>query len=467
MKKLLFALFVLTTFTSFGQTILASHSLELKKPRENQQLLNGVNLRKEIFTFVADNEKLSVFKYNKFVFFSDSLTLKRVEDDYEIMAGYSFENNGNPCVYWSNENFSKLKSVMIDFENRTTKVDNFSFDFKNESILAVFSENNFFYILTLPTSEDKLKIYALRKGELYEKSIDFSSFKFLDSNGKTITFNKLIQESGLEMIDVKSVNPLFQTVGKSKIYIDRNKMVVTFDAISRTQVFQIDLNSFSVDEKVIPQQMLVKPGKSNSYFHQNKLYQLKVNDEELALASIDLNTEAVTNRYYVDAKEDITFRNSPFFTQTGNQSGREMKTTKKFLQRLNSSEIGLSVYRTPTDIMVTAGGIRNVNSTGSILLGITAGAAMVATGTGADISDMFDGQDLQSTYFEGLFNDKFEHQKWEQLPLAIDGISQFINENKLNLHSVFSFENYFILNYYDAKKKELVWRRFEDASESN
>lgn len=465
MKKLLFTLFVLTTFTSFGQTILASHSLELKKPKENQQLLNAVNLRKNIFTFVADKEKMTVFKYNKFLFFSDSLTVKRFDTDYESMAGYSFENNGNPCVYWSNEDFTKLKSVMIDFENRTTKVDNFTFDFTDESILNTFSENNFFYILTLPKGQDILKFYALRKGELYEKSIDFSHFKFTDSKGKTIAFNSLIQENGLETIDTKSVNPLFQTVGKLKMYIDKNKMVLTFDSSAQTQIFQIDLNSFSIFEKTIPQQMLVKSGKSNSYFHQNKLYQVKANDEELAVSAVDLNSGDVLKKYYAEAKDEISFRNSPLLSQTGRQTGREMKTTKKFLQRLNSSEIGISVYQTPHETMLTVGGIRNVNSTGSILLGITAGAAMVATGTGADVSDMFDAQDLQSTYFEALFDDKFEHQKVEQLPLAVDGISQFLAENNFSLQSIFPFESYFIVNYYDAKKKELVWRKFEDASD--
>lgn len=465
MKKLLFALFVLTTFQSFGQTILASHPLELKKPRDNQQLLNAVNLRKDIFTFVADKEKMTILKYNKFVFFSDSLTIKQGNDEYENLAGYSFENNGNLCVYWSNESFTKLKSVMFDFENRTNRLDNFTFDFTDETILNTFSENNFFYILTLPKGQDLLKFYALRKGELYQKSVDFSKFKFADGKGKTIAFNQLIRENGLEMIDTKSVNPLFQTVGKSKMYIDRNKMVLTFDSTAQTQIFQIDLNSFSVIEQTIPQQMLVKSGKSNSYFHQNKLYQVKVNDEELAVSAVDLTSGNVLKKYYAEAKDEISFRNSPLLSQTGRQAGREMKTTKKFLQRLNSSEIGISVYQTPHETMLTVGGIRNVNSTGSILLGITAGAAMVATGTGADVSDMFDAQDLQSTYFEVLFDDKFEHQKVEQLPLAIDGISQFLSENNFTLQSVLPFENYFIVTYYDTKKKELVMRRFEDASD--
>lgn len=465
MKKLLFALFVLATFTSFGQTILASHPLELRKSRDNQQLLNAVNLKKDVFTFASDKEKLNVLKYSKFLFFQDSISVNRPDKEYEFMAGYSFENNGNPCNYWASEDFRKLQSITFDFENRNTKVDNFQLAFTDESILNTFSENNFFYILTLPKNDDRLKIYAFRRGQVYEKSIDFSNYKFIDSKGKSLAFNQLIKENGLEMIDTKAVNPLFQTVGKSKMFIEGNKMVLTFDSTMQTQIFQVDLNSFSVSEQIIPQQMLVNSGKSNSYFRQNKLYQIKVNDGELAVSAVDLASGNVLKKYYADAKDEISFRNSPLLTQTGRQAGREMKTTKKFLQRLNSSEIGISVYQTPHELMLTVGGIRNVNSTGSILLGITAGAAMVATGTGADVSDMFDAQDLQSTYFEALFDDKFEHQNLEQLPLAVDGISQFLAENNFSLQSVFPFENYFIVNYYDAKKKELVMRRFEDASD--
>ena len=465
MKKLLFALFVLTTFTSFGQTILASHPLELRKSRDNQQLLNAVNLKKDVFTFASDKEKLNVLKYSKFLFFQDSISVNRPDKEYEFMAGYSFENNGNPCTYWASEDFRKLQSITFDFENRNTKFDNFQLAFTDESILNTFSENNFFYILTLPKNDDRLKIYAFRRGQVYEKSIDFSNYKFIDSKGKSLAFNQLIRENGLEMIDTKAVNPLFQTVGKSKMFIEGNKMVLTFDSTMQTQIFQVDLNSFSVSEQIIPQQMLVNSGKSNSYFHQNKLYQIKVNDGELAVSAVDLASGNVLKKYYADAKDEISFRNSPLLSQTGRQAGREMKTTKKFLQRLNSSEVGISVYQTPHELLLTVGGIKNVNSTGSILLGITAGAAMVATGTGADVSDMFDGQDLQSTYFEALFDDKFEHQNLEQLPLAVDGISQFLAENNFSLQSVFRFENYYIVNYYDAKKKELVMRRFEDASD--
>ena len=112
--------------------------------------------------------------------------------------------------------------------------------------------------------------------------------------------------------------------------------------------------------------------------------------------------------------------------------------------------------------MVTVGGVRNVNSTGDIILGITAGIAVVATGNGDDLGMFIGDGNLQTTLFEGFFNDNFQHQNTTQNQLAADLISQFLNENKVSLANAFSFDNYFILSYYDSKNKEIVLRKFED-----
>ncbi|WP_296143579.1 hypothetical protein [uncultured Flavobacterium sp.] len=469
MKKLLFALFVFASFTaSFGQTLLASHPLELKKSKSNHQILNAVNSKNQIFIFATDKEKVKILKYSPFLFFSDSLTINRPYKDYEFMAGYGFEDDGNPCLYWASEDLKKMQSVCFNFETKINKVDNFQFDFKDESILNTFSENNSFYILTLPKKEDKLKFYVLNKGEMDEKVLDFSSYNFTDSQGKPKTFNELITEEGLETIDTKTLNPLFKCVGKSKMYFSENRMILTFDSNTKTQILEINLNNFSISEKNIPQQTMAKNiGKSNSYYFQDKLYMLKTNEEELSIAAVDLKSQEVIKKYYADTKDTISFRNSPLFSQTGDQQGRALKNTKKFLQRLNASDVGLSVYKTPNSIMVTAGGVRNVSSAGNMIIGITAGVAMVATGSGGDVGSLFNAGDLQSTYFEALFDDQFEHQNTPQQELAVDYISKFLSENDVDLQSVFAFKGYYILGYYDSKKKEYVMRKFEDVSEFN
>lgn len=465
MKKLLFTLLALYGFStcSFGQTLLATHPLELKKATSSHQILNAVNNQNQVFAFASDKESLRALKFNNALFFKDSLSAVRPDKSYEFMAGYSFEDNGNPYLYWASADYFKIQSVYFDFENKTTTTTEFRFPYKEEEILSVFSENNSFYVLTQFKKEDKLKFYSFNKGKVEEKIIDFSSYKFLDEDGKTSTFNKLISENSIEKIDTKSLNPLFQSASKIKFYILSNRMILTFDSLSRTQLFDINLDTFNMTEKTIPSATLVTGvGESNSYFHQDKLYQIKTNDEQLVIAAVDIASGETLKSYSVGQKDTISFKNSPLYSQTGNERGQEIKNTKKFLQKLRNCHVGISVYKTPNAIMVTAGGIRNISSSGGLILGISAGIAMISAGGYYPVDYLFDAQNLQSIYFEGLFDEKFEHKNMQQQGLAVDYISQFQHENNISLVSVFPYNDYFIMGYYDSKKKEYALRKFED-----
>lgn len=468
MKKLLFTLFALYGFTvsSFGQTLLASHPLELKKTASNHQIINAVNNQNQVFVFASDKENLKVLKYNKALFFKDSLSVKRPDKSYVTIAGFSFEENGNPYLYWASADYFKIESIYFDLDNKTSTSVSFQFPFKNEEILSTFSENNSFYILTQFKKEDKLKFYCFTKGKVEEKIIDFSAYNFMDENGKPSTFNKLITENSIEKIDTKSLNPLFQSISKIKFYILGNRMILTFDSLSRTQLFDIDLNTFNINEKTIPSPILASGmGMSNSYFHQDKLYQIKTNEAGLMIAAVDVASGEVLKNYAVAQKDSISFKNSPLYIQTGNKKGQEIKNTKKFLQKLKNSDIGISVYKTPAAIMVTAGGIRDVSSSGGLLLGISASVAMISTGSYYPVDGLFESQNLQSIYFEGLFDEKFQHKNMPQQGLAVDYISQFLHENDVSLVSVFPYNDYFIMGYYDSKKNEYVMRKFEDSND--
>ena len=468
MKKLLFTLLAFYGFatSSFGQTLLASQPLELKKTASSHQILNAVNNQNQVFAFAADKESLRALKYNNALFFKDSISAARPDKSYEFMAGFSFEDNGNPYLYWASGDYFKIQSIYFDFENKTATTTEFRIPYKDEAIISVFSENNSFYILTQFKKEDKLKFYCFNKGKLEEKIIDFSSYKFIDENGKSSTFNKLMAENSIEKIDTRSLNPLFQSISKVKFYILKNRMILTFDSLSRTQLFDIDLNTFSITEKTIPSLTLATNiGKSNSYFHQDKLYQIKANDEELMIAAVDIASGETLKSYAVGQKDTISFKNSPLYSQTGNERGQELKNTKKFIQKLRNCEVGISVYKTPNAIMVTAGGIRDVSSTGGLLLGISASFAMITAGSYYPIDGLLDTQNLQSIYFEGLFDEKFQHKNIQQQGLAVDYISQFQHENNVSLVSVFPYNDYFIMGYYDSKKKEYALRKFEDSND--
>ncbi|MBC8643511.1 hypothetical protein H9W95_03800 [Flavobacterium lindanitolerans] len=121
MKKIFLSLFTLCCVNlSFGQTLLASHPLELKKATSYHQIVNTVNDQNQVFVFASDKEKLKVLKYNNALFFKDSLSVNRPDKNYTAMAGFSFEDNGNPYLYWSSDDYTKIQSHYFDFNNRTS-----------------------------------------------------------------------------------------------------------------------------------------------------------------------------------------------------------------------------------------------------------------------------------------------------------------------------------------------------------
>lgn len=468
MKKLLFALFTLCFANiSFGQTVLTSIDLDLKKASNHHRTLNAVNVdNNEVFVFTSDKEKLTAIKYNNALFFKDSLSVNRPDNNFEQMSGYSFNEDGTPEVYWTETVFKKIKAISFDLKNRKTSENVFELPFEKELILSRFSENNSYYIMTVSKTEDELKLYVFQDGKMKEKFIDFSEFKILDIKSTPLKLWSVFEENPLEKMEVDELNSLVYATSKAKFYVLNDKIILTFDHnVSETQIFEINLQTYKIEEKKIAQEALkTGTGKSNSYFSDNKLYQLKVNENELFLVVKNYNSGELITTYSISKDEIINFKNAPLFSQTGKQRQKEFKNTKKFLERLDESNIGISVYEAPYNSFITIGGIRNVASTGGILLGVAAGVGVAISG-GSDlfIDDFMMDNNLQVSYFETHLDLKSQYLKKQQETLATDYIAQFLDQNnEISLASAFRFKDYFILGYYDTKEKKYVLRKFQD-----
>lgn len=472
MKKLL-NLFILTSFTIISaQTKLVSHHLELKKPKDSQQILNAVNTdTHEVYTIASDKENTTILKFNSALFFSDSLSVKRPDKEYTYMAGFSIEKNQNLYVYWASEELSKIVALQYDFNSKSIlSTIYYTLPSQDESIIATFSENKAFYILSHNDKEQKLQLYTFKNGVKKENTFDFESFDFVTEKGKSVKLNTLLQNSPVQLIDSKSFNPLFVCAQKTKLYLTKNKLILTFDQdLKETRLFEIDLASYEMKEKKIVQpELKTKDPRSNSFIYGNNLYQLKLTDAEMALSVKDLNSDTLIKNYNASANDSIAFKNSPLYSQTGGQRPRILKNTKKFLDRLSDSDIGISVYNLNNNLFLTVGGTRSVATTGMIALGVAVGVGGIIAGTGADVDGLIDNSTVQSNYFESLISSDFQILNRQQGPLAVDLISQFMEEHdEISLESTFAYKNFFILSYYDSKTKEFTMRKFVDEDPSN
>ena len=466
MKKLFSVLFIIYFNLAFSQVVLSTHNLDLKKSRDYHEIIAAPEAKNHgVVVFASDKNTVTALQYTRVLYYKDSLATSRPDaDEYQFMAGYSYNENGHPSAYWASADFTKIQELHFDFETKTVTDYNFALPFTNEEILSTFSDNNYFYILSLPKLGSKLKLYVFYEGRYLLRTLDFSAFTFKDADNHPTTLSKLLGEYTIQKVTTDSYNPLPAVAGKVKLYVSEKALQLTFDQNALyTQVFTINTTNYTVSEKIIPQ-VVVKEGTANSFLHDGKLYQVTLNDEELNLSAANVVTGAILKTYEAGKDDSIGFKNSPLLEQTGDRRSNEFKNTKKFLRKASLGDAALSVYKTPNDIMVVTGTIRNITPTGDIILGAMMTGAVIATGAGSgDMSGMFPGN-TQTIYFESLFDDNFNHKPLPQQRLAADYIGQYMagHEKFISLETVFHYDYYYVLGFYDAKAKKYVMVKFQD-----
>ncbi|PKB16557.1 hypothetical protein [Flavobacterium sp. 5] len=459
MKKIITFLILFQSTFLFSQTVLATFPLELKKSKDYKQILNVENTTThDLFVFASDKETLTILKYNSALFLSNQLTLARPEISYKQIVGYSFDSEGNPTLYWSNQDLNKILAVQYDLNTKTTTtIINYDLQYFNQTLITQFQENNTFYILAKKEFEEKLILYIFKNGTKEEKILDFTSFKYQNSKNKEIKFSQILEALPIEKIETNQFNPLFKGTQRTKLYVLKNRLLLTFDHNdNETQAFDIDLATFEIHEKNFPKTATKNyVSLSNSYYHENKIYQLKVNADELLFEIKDYKTTDSIKSILVLKTDTIPFKTSPLRLQLDGQKPKEFKTTAKFLNQLVYLEVGLTVYKTSNSILITLGGTGNIQFTDII---------------NSDINQ-FNSELLYRTipttvYFESIFDKKLDHIKKDQEPLAFDFISGFEQEHpEVTLQSIIRYKNYYILGYYDSYSRQYTMRKFIDGFE--
>lgn len=451
MKKIITFLILFQSAFLSSQTVLATFPLELKKSKDYKQIVNAENTTNhDLFVFATDKETLTILKYNSALFLSNQYSLPRPEIGYKLLTGYSFNEQGNPTLYWSTVDLKKILAVEYDLNTKsTTTTLNYDLQFFNQTVITQFQENNTFYILAQKQFEQKLVLYIFKNGTKEEKTLDFTSFKFKNSRNETITFSQILEVCPIEKIETNLFNPLFKGSKKTKLYVLKKRLLLTFDHNdNETQAFDIDLTSFEILEKDFPKASTKNyVSLSNSYYHENKIYQLKANTEELLFEIKDYKTAENIKSISVLPTETISYKTSPLWLQVEGQKPKEYKNTAKFLNQLVFLEVGLTVYKTSNAILITLGGTGTISYI-----------------DGNQYNNDLSYRDIPTTaYFESVFDKKLDHTKQDQDPLAVDFISRFEQEHpEVTLQSIIRYKNYYIFGYYDSYAKQYTLRKFTD-----
>lgn len=500
MKKLFQFLFLFYSSILLSQTLLTSHPIDFKKSKknnkkpnieklrtlnevapsatsdfknseENNQILNIENEKThDVFVFIKDIEKITILKYNRALFLKSEYVFPLQNLADKSIIGCSFGEDGNPTIYFSSniiENVSPLVFISIlkcNLENKTHTISDFKFP-ANEVAVTVFQMNNSFHILAKHRIMQGLIVYTFQDTKVAKKGFDFSSLTFQHKNGKMLRFNNLIKNYPIEKIDVHDYNPLDKAVKVSKLYIQKNHIVLTFDYNPKqTQAFDIDLENQELIEKNFPQTVLQDPKKmSNSFYQDGKLYQINTSKSELLLDIKDFNSDQNLKTIRVLNEDDKRSKDVPLFIQIDSRKPGEIKSPKRFLQHLQTLDIGLSVFKNKENTLVTFGGVPVIKKQGASFRNQTYIVNRYEEDDPYFNAEFSTIEHFKSVYFPRILDHNFEFINQEQPPIGIDKLYYFLDMNKkITIKNISKYNDYYILGYYDVESKQFIMRKFTD-----
>lgn len=450
----LFYFIFLLVCNSFAQQELLKfdNSLQKSKRKVNDIIPivnknnNDINLlffdRKYIYSYLI-NEKFEV---------KQNLKSKAINENFTVILGNNITENDNYRIFLSDYNKDRFISVNFSYKSKSSTISIINLDLNliREKFVQTINYNNKFYLITVSKNSSILNIYEFNDKTSFKKhKLDLSNYRFIDDRGRTTLYK--ILKNKLEYKKSKPINKFVENIPSSleltsnytKLYVRDNKIVFTFDQYKQmTQILSINLDDFEHKFKKMEKPFLTDDvlhlKKSNSFLHQDKIYQLAVSSEELVFFIKNLETGKLIKSYSVKKSSEILFKNSPIMQEEDTyMSYRDLDKTKKFLRKLSFSDVGISVYNNNYNYFVTIGGTKE----------ITKREGMMAGEIGFTFSS------LSSTFINCKFDNEFNHVKGTVRGNSFDIITLY---KKLKSFSekgetIFKYKNYHILGYYDSE----------------
>lgn len=481
-KKLLLTALLLNGLASFSQEVVTSAPVELKKNRDVFQTVN--NEKNEVTLFVSDKIKVKAIHLDQKMQIVDSLSAERPNTKtYTNMIGYNISKN-NTRLFWSSNDYEDIYCQLFDFNSKKVTTQQHTLVLKEEKILQKFSENENFYILTVVKKSNNFKLHIFNKdGSYKEKIISLEGFHFFKSNYTKTNLYGVMEQNllpfeapfSLENITVENPTSLTNAAKKRKCYFNKKEIVITIDTNpDYTQVLILDLEKFSATEKIIRSFIIPNISDSgyrvhivsNSFFIDNKLYQIKSSSDEFHFTIKDLESNTI-KEFSATANRPIDFKNSEIYQEGGDFGGgkRTLENSSQFIRKINNLNAGITCYHIGENTLITIGGVSAVQqSAGQAALGSFGliGALVSVAIYNPTMENFNSYSNRKVVKIEGIFDKEGNHIKGDLQPLAFDKIRTFFDKNNdVSSQTLFKLD-YYYLGYYDNKSKEYIIRKFAD-----
>jgi len=427
------------------------------------------------------------------------VSTKAIPSKYKLILGYNISGQ-TYSIFFSDNRSTKFGVQTFDFDAKTTKITPLDFKIKGEKYVESVIYDNKIHIITITKKTSDLNFYTF--DETFTPSKQVVSLKELEHpnpkiRNHTITAYYLLRSTtagmsspiiDIEKIEGNNPNVIETTSKKNKLYQLDHQLIFSFDYNDKeTLVCFIDLETFTSIVKSYNKPSKTEEGyrKSNSYIFDNKLFQIASSNEKMKFTILDLKTEKRIKEYKITKTDSIKFKNSPIIQEGGGlfpalseNRVREMEKTSKYLRKISSSDLGISVYKVDNEYNVILGGTKEIH-TGSGYAGMNGISGGFGTGIGfngtlsnsSSIWISFNPTfyhyhsytSTKSTYINCLFDQDFEHLTGDIKKNNYDRLYDFEDalDKKPKAVNIFIYKNNLHYGFFDVKKRVYELYKFK------
>lgn len=481
MKLKTIVLFI--TFISFsmllsGQTERLSFKIDAKSTRWKKETYSLQNYEtKDLAFLISERKQIHAHLFNQGFGEISNFIFDKPKSKYDSPLGYTVNGNNYNLLY-ANSRFNDFIIITVNFDSKTATKKELDFDLDDELFIdTVLHNDNLFFI---SSDEQKIVIRSLSKDNTLNvvksfdiKDISTNKWIYQGYEASWGFFFNSIEESNFTKIDHRVPISIEQASTPNKIYKFENNLILTLDDNENgTLTYNIDLNTLDISEKsfTYPKGKIDDFKRYNSFVYNNKVFQFASSRKEMNFSIKDQN-DKILKEFYLTKEDSITFINGPIVqegqTMLPFQSKRELEASSKYLRKISSGDIGISVLKVDNLYEVTLGGYKIVPTT-TIGFGVGGGTTFAGAGVvnfGPVFNPTFFNYNsfgaTKATFFDTVLTENFEHVKKEFEPSLNQRIDDFMVDYKgITGEDLFFIGKKPFYAYFNQKMKEFVLIEF-------
>ncbi len=474
-------------FQSFCQDQLFNFKNDLKTSAySTKEVIPVVNQdTDDIAFFLMDSKRVYGYLFDENFKLLDKLSSEDKRRKYKSIVGYGINNRKSFNICLSDKRHRKFAILNFSFESGNSSIKEFELKGIGEKFVQTATVKNRFYLFSIVNGTSKLKIYEINDEGIPEiLTLDFNKEKFKGKQSLvhlydmfTVTSKGTFVDATVKKIEGNIPTSIEVASEERKLYIIDDKIVFTFDNNNKvTQILTIDPSDFSYTKEDIvkPQEAIdgTKKRVTNSFINDLKYFSISSSRDNMVFRIQDYNSRRIEKEIHLKKEDSITFKNTPIIQEGGVYDNyREMESSKKFLRKITSGDVGVAVYKQKDEYVITLGGKKEIVIGGGDMMMPMGGFGGIPITTAGSVNIFFNPTyfaynsytSTKSTHIKCLFDSSFNHLKGEIQDNAFDKLRGFEQAGTVqSAKTVFKYKDFFVLGNYFGAQKSYVLRKFQD-----